>query len=174
MRGYRYWTDAERAEASALYDRLRDYSKVGLRYGVTGNAVRNQIMAWRKRSGCFVAKDPGRPGKVRAIRDRLREAWPDTAVSLDDLERELQTPKAKLRRYAGELGLGRKATDYNAADRVTSIRPARPSGRGARYEGRRYEDDPRDPPAAVPLVLQTRTMPGSWCGCAAAMCMGVR
>lgn len=172
MRSYRRWTDDELRRATAMHERCGNYIEVGNAFGVTEHAIRSRIRGWRIRNRLPEPVDAARMRR-RAIMDVLRAKWPDPRVTLCDLERETGIGSETLRRLAKQAKLGRKAVDPGHV-RAASSRPPAPSGRGAKYNGRTYEDDPRDPPVRVPVAMQSRTMPGSWCGNAAAMCVEAR
>src|SRR5690606_20061175 len=97
----------------------------------------------------------------------LLRMWNNPAYSRADVCHATGLSEDTCRRYAGLLKLGRRG--YTPPG-YAGARPPKPSGNGGDYAGRRYEDDPRDPPTCNHIVLTGVTLPGSMMGNSAAMC----
>lgn len=92
--------------------------------------------------------------------DFMRQHWPMGDMSLVEMSAALQACNTTLYRWAAELGLGGKGEE-----KALELTPGK-------YRGRRYEDDPRDPPARAHVTIGGGAV-YSMTGNAAAMCAGM-
>ena len=178
VKGRLFWNEAREAELIRLHGRcaMQDIANA---LGCTLGAVEARVK-WLRR--CGIMTPSGSPDATAWRRGRTRIAravnhhavitayWPDPTVSVQEISLKTGLSRETICNYAWKEKLGPKGGGriWSVTDLVS--RPNKPSGDGGRYNGRRYEDDPRDPKPRSHVIMTGLSRHGSLVGCAAEMC----